>query len=121
MPRRRTKDAKPLASRSPVEPARALRIRIGDRQYVLLSIQDGPAQEEPPASSPVPRLTPAERDVASALLRGLSNDAIAVHRGSAPRTVANQIASLYRKLGVRSRAELAARWGAALSSATPRA
>jgi DNA-binding NarL/FixJ family response regulator len=52
-------------------------------------------------------LTAAERAVLDLLLAGESNRAIAQARGVAPSTVANQIGSLFRKLGVRSRAELA--------------
>jgi DNA-binding CsgD family transcriptional regulator len=53
-------------------------------------------------------LTDAERDVLTRILAGDSNETIAKARGSAVRTVANQIASIFRKLGVSSRAELAA-------------
>ncbi len=53
-------------------------------------------------------LTEAERRVAEQVLRGLSNHRIAQRRGVSQRTVANQVASLFRKLGVSSRAELAA-------------
>ncbi len=55
------------------------------------------------------QLTTAEREIVRALLSGKSNAEIARERGSAERTVANQVASAYRKLAVRSRAELAAR------------
>jgi DNA-binding NarL/FixJ family response regulator len=44
------------------------------------------------------------------VMRGLSNRAIAAHRGRSPSTIANQIASAYSKLGIGSRAELAARF-----------
>jgi DNA-binding NarL/FixJ family response regulator len=53
-------------------------------------------------------LTSAERSVAAAVLRGCSHAEIARERGSSPRTVANQLAGAFRKLQVRSRAELAA-------------
>lgn len=53
-------------------------------------------------------LTPAEREVAQAVLRGLSNEQVARLRGCRPRTVAAQLASIYRKLGITSRSELAA-------------
>ncbi|HBQ17214.1 MAG TPA: hypothetical protein DEF51_40835 [Myxococcales bacterium] len=52
-------------------------------------------------------LTEAEREVTLGLLRGETNGAIAEARGTSARTVANQIARVYRKLGVASRAELA--------------
>jgi DNA-binding NarL/FixJ family response regulator len=55
------------------------------------------------------RLSDAERAVAEALLEGQSNAEIAAARGVAVRTIANQVASIFRKLGVRSRTELAAR------------
>lgn len=55
------------------------------------------------------KLSNAERDVMRAVLEGKSNAEIARERGTAPRTVANQVAKLFEKLGVRSRTELAAR------------
>ncbi len=54
-------------------------------------------------------LTPAEHEVASHLLAGMSNAEIARKRRVSPRTVANQVACIYRKLRVRSRAELVGR------------
>jgi DNA-binding NarL/FixJ family response regulator len=55
-------------------------------------------------------LTEAERAVACDAVRGLSNLQIAKRRNRAPRTVANQLASAFRKLGVSSRADLIARY-----------
>ena len=52
-------------------------------------------------------LSAAERQVASEAASGLSNAAIGKKRGRSPRTIANQLASIYRKLGIASRAELA--------------
>jgi len=52
--------------------------------------------------------TEAERDVARALCEGLGTAAIAQRRGSRYRTIANQLASMYRKAGVHSSAELVA-------------
>ncbi|HTB74283.1 MAG TPA: helix-turn-helix transcriptional regulator [Polyangiaceae bacterium] len=54
------------------------------------------------------RLSPSERDIVARVLRGQSNRAIASDRRTSPRTVANQLAAIYSKLGVRSRRELAA-------------
>lgn len=51
----------------------------------------------------------AEREVALAALSGATNAEIAARRGTSPRTVANLVARAFRKLGVRSRRELAAR------------
>ena len=58
-----------------------------------------------------PRLTRAERQVVAGVLNGRTNAAIATARRTSCRTVANQLAAIYRKLGVSSRWELAARAG----------
>ena len=50
-------------------------------------------------------LSSAESDVARHILAGRSNSEIAALRRCSTRTVANQVASLFRKLGVRSRSE----------------
>jgi DNA-binding CsgD family transcriptional regulator len=54
------------------------------------------------------RLTDAERKVVTLILEGRSNAEIAQARSTSPRTIANQVAGIFRKLGVGSRAELAA-------------
>jgi len=59
------------------------------------------------APSRIPELSAAERQISELLLDGASNSEIAEIRGSVYRTVANQIARIYEKLGVNSRAELA--------------
>jgi len=51
-------------------------------------------------------LTPAEWLVARLLVDGLSHREIAARRGSTTRTVANQVASIFRKLEVSGRREL---------------
>ena len=51
-------------------------------------------------------LTAAERDVAALVLEGMSNGEIAGLRGVSVRTVANQVASVFRKLGVTGRVDL---------------
>jgi DNA-binding NarL/FixJ family response regulator len=52
-------------------------------------------------------LSPSEWDVACRLVDGESHKAIAAGRGTSPRTVDNQVASLFGKLGIQSRNELA--------------
>ena len=52
-------------------------------------------------------LTEAERDIVDRVLEGHSNAEIARARGTSARTVANQLAGVFRKLGVQSRSELA--------------
>ena len=78
-----------------------LELQLGDHALVVLSVDDGPQQR-------VEGLTAAERAVALDAVAGHSNKEIAARRGSRVRTVANQLAAVYRKLGVSSRAELAA-------------
>jgi DNA-binding NarL/FixJ family response regulator len=56
------------------------------------------------------RLTPAEHMVACSLVTGLSHDQIARERGTSSRTVASQVASLFRKVGVSGQRELVASW-----------
>jgi DNA-binding NarL/FixJ family response regulator len=52
-------------------------------------------------------LSRCEREVARLARQGLSNAEIAEARGTSPRTVANQLARVYRKLGIGSRVGLA--------------
>lgn len=62
----------------------------------------------PPAPR-VPGLTKAEQEVLALLLDGYDTRSIAELRGTAPSTVTNQVASIFKKVGVGSRAELAAK------------
>jgi DNA-binding CsgD family transcriptional regulator len=77
---------------------RASRFCVGSEDFAVLSF---------PISTPSlpPSLSAAEREVALHLLEGRSNAQIAASRRTSVRTVANQVASLLRKLEVRSRAE----------------
>ena len=75
-------------------------LRVGGAEFAVISF--------PITTDAVPGdLTPAEARVLSAILLGKSNREIATERGTSARTVANQVASLYRKLRVTSRTELA--------------
>jgi DNA-binding NarL/FixJ family response regulator len=53
-------------------------------------------------------LTTSEGHIFRAILAGLSNAEIAVRRGRSLRTIANQVASVFRKLRISARAELVA-------------
>lgn len=53
-------------------------------------------------------LTPAEREVAMLLLKGLALREVAAMRGVSERTVRQQAHSVYRKAGLEGRADLAA-------------
>ncbi len=80
---------------------RSSRFAVGADEYLVISYElDDPEPSE--------SLTPAERDVALGLLRGWSVSRIAKARSTSRRTIANQAQSIYRKLGVTSRLELAA-------------
>jgi DNA-binding CsgD family transcriptional regulator len=54
-------------------------------------------------------LTAAEQEIALAILAGQSRREVARARGTSIRTVSNLLSQVFRKLGVRSRIELAAR------------
>jgi DNA-binding CsgD family transcriptional regulator len=73
-------------------------VRIGSEEVAVFSF---------PLRQPAlpPSLSVAEQEIALGMLEGLSNSEIAMARRTSPRTVANQVASLFRKLGVRSRSE----------------
>jgi DNA-binding NarL/FixJ family response regulator len=87
---------------APPNGLRAARFALGAREVVVLSYPTGKLR--------IPdTLSPAERDVTLALLSGATNAEIAAERGVAVRTVANQVASIFRKLGVSGRTELAAK------------
>ena len=57
-------------------------------------------------------LTAAEQEIALAILAGQSRRDVAHARGTSVRTVSNLLSQVFRKLGVRSRIELAARLSA---------
>jgi DNA-binding CsgD family transcriptional regulator len=52
------------------------------------------------------QLTPAEIEVVRAIAAGSSQARVARQRGTSRQTVANQVASAFRKLGIGSRREL---------------
>jgi DNA-binding CsgD family transcriptional regulator len=76
-------------------------VKVGDETLVVVSL---PTED----LRTLDGLTAAEREVARAVIRGLSNEEVARARGCRPRTIACQLAAVYKKLGVTSRSELAA-------------
>lgn len=74
--------------------------RVGDEELAVVSY---PVVPDLPAA-----LSPSEREVAALVMEGLSNQEIAQVRGTSERTVANQVASIFRRCGVSSRSELVA-------------
>jgi DNA-binding CsgD family transcriptional regulator len=61
----------------------------------------------PSAERPADLLTPQERQVGAAAADGLTNQEIAVRLFLSPKTVDYHLGKVYRKLGIRSRTELA--------------
>jgi DNA-binding CsgD family transcriptional regulator len=78
---------------------RAAPFRLGEDELVVFSF---------PLAEPVfpDVLSASERDVALGVLQGLSNAEISAARGTSLRTVVNQVAAIFRKLDISSRAEL---------------
>lgn len=103
----RRRPSKPVGASPEVPPPRGLTAKrmtlLGDEHIVLSFPLDAP---KVPST-----LTKAERAVALLVLEGKSDAEIAAARGVSKRTVANQIGSIFRKLDVSSRVELAARLG----------
>ena len=60
-------------------------------------------------SSDLKNLSETEREIVALLVAGSTNTDIAERRGARGHTVANQVQSIFRKLGVRSRGELVAK------------
>jgi DNA-binding NarL/FixJ family response regulator len=96
----RAKDPSELVAPVVLPPAglRVSRMRLGTDELAVLSFPLG-------CIAFPDSLTEAERAVARAMLAGESNAQIAVARQTSLRTVDNQIASILRKLHVRSRSE----------------
>jgi DNA-binding CsgD family transcriptional regulator len=100
-------ESKKQALGLPAAPPPGLRVHTLAHGEQGLLVASYPLDEPAP-----PGLSRAEGEVVVAVLRGRSNAEIARERGVSPRTVANLLARAFRKLRVRSRAELAA-WLAA--------
>ena len=88
--------------------------RIGARQWVLradaeLRAAGAGAGPTGPRPAGVDALTAQELQVALAVARDLSNKQVAAELYLSPKTVEFHLGNVYRKLGIRSRAGLAAR------------
>lgn len=84
----------------------AERFTVGGVEHVVFSWESRGG-----SSGSLGALSEGERAVCALLVTGASNAEIAAARQTSPRTVANQVASLFKKLGVASRFELVARFG----------
>lgn len=77
-----------------------MRVRLAGEEYALVRLSS--IRDVLPEG-----LTSAEKEIVVHVLEGRSNAEIARARGTSARTVANQLAAVFRKLGVQSRSELA--------------
>lgn len=84
----------------------AIRQRLGMNDALALKLAHLPLR-------PPMRLTPGERQVITLIAHGKSDAQIAKARGTSVRTVLNQVTSVFRKLGIKTREELLALLGAA--------
>jgi DNA-binding CsgD family transcriptional regulator len=92
-----------MSENGPPAELRAQRVLLDGEEVLILShaLPGGGVPGDPLAG-----LAPAQREVATLVLEGHSNARIAALRGTSERTVAKQLDTIYRRLGVRSRAEL---------------
>jgi DNA-binding CsgD family transcriptional regulator len=81
-----------------------LAVELVDEDLAVFSWEVEPVTAEP-------RLTAAEQAVLAHVIAGASNAEIARARSTSVRTIANQVASLLRKLGAGSRFDLIRRFG----------
>jgi non-specific serine/threonine protein kinase len=65
------------------------------------------APKEPPAGGPMGTLTRREREVVVLVARGLTNRQVSAELSISERTAGNHVARILRKLGLRSRAQIA--------------
>ena len=82
----------------PTPPVRATSFHLAEQEYVVVVLPTRAAT----------LLSAAETQVATLILEGMSNAQIAKARRTSGRTVADQIAGIFRKAGIGSRAELVA-------------
>jgi DNA-binding NarL/FixJ family response regulator len=73
--------------------------------------------EVPPAAGKLASLTAREREIVSLVGEGLRNEEIARRLGITPKTVKNQLTSVFEKLGVSSRLELVVSYQQSLNRA----
>lgn len=85
------------------DPSRMARLDVGvvDGELGVLTV------DARPRGAAAAVLSAAELEVAAYVVRGFSNERIASERQVSPSTVANQLRSIYEKLGLTSRGQLA--------------
>lgn len=99
-------------TREPPRALDAIMVAYGAERFTVLSFE--PMQEGVD-------LTRAEQAILEHIVRGRTNEKIAEARGTSVRTVANQITSIMKKTGARSRLELVWRaYGVPIEPESPR-
>ena len=96
-----SRDDGPLSGADALRHARVRDLKVGEEELMVLSFDIRPRRLPPD-------LTEAEGEIVSLVMQGLSARAIARTRDTSYRTVAKQLAAIYRKAGVASMAELVA-------------
>jgi DNA-binding CsgD family transcriptional regulator len=104
----------PAAARSPLRAAGELFDRLGARAWVLRTESEltatGGRQTTGNGTGGFDRLTPQEREIARAVCQGMSNAEAAASLFVSRKTVEAHLTQVYRKLGLRSRTELASEY-----------
>jgi DNA-binding NarL/FixJ family response regulator len=106
----RTEARNPQATEKGIAPPPGLRVfrtTVEGTEYAVLAV---PRRG---IAGVAVHLTSAQRDVLAMVVEGWPNETIAARRKTSVRTVANQLRTIYAKLGVGSRVELAA-WAVAV-------
>jgi non-specific serine/threonine protein kinase len=82
----------------------AVEYALSEKEY---NAPSAPTSERPPAAEPMGNLTRREQEVAVLVARGLTNRQISTELGISERTAGNHVARILRKLGFRSRVQIA--------------
>jgi predicted ATPase/DNA-binding SARP family transcriptional activator/DNA-binding CsgD family transcriptional regulator len=96
---------------------RAVEYALSDEEEWRAPSRPGAAERQPPAGERTGALTPREREVALLVGRGLTNRGIAEELSISANTANKHVAKILRKLGLGTRAEIAA-WVAQLRFAS---
>jgi DNA-binding CsgD family transcriptional regulator len=94
------------AFRAALKQSRDLAFAIGHRPLLASIQKESPRAAAPPSTQPGNALTDAEKRVADQISRGATSREAAAELFLSVRTVDGHVASICRKLGVRSRSEL---------------
>lgn len=100
------------AARRPLRDAEMIFTRLGAApwaQRATAELRATGGRAAPPVGSALDGLSPQELQVAREIVRGLRNREAATALFLSPKTVEGHLSNIYRKLGIRSRAELVAR------------